>query len=240
MDIDKSQWGYSFLGQNRLCNTTGIVSVLGDALRTPWCTGNFSQWLMGWVINGLDAFEAAYLDDLVIYSSTLEKNLTQQRVVLDHLRSARLTAKPSKCQFEMSRCTYLGHVVGGGHVCPDSSKIQCVESFPTPTNKMQVRRFLGLTGYYRKFFPDYVKIAAPLADLTRKNKSNHVAWTVECDKAFQELKLILCSSPVLASPDFTRPITLQTDASHCGVGAVLSQYDDDGLEHPVAYSAGSC
>ena len=95
-----------------------------------------------------------------------------------------------------------------------------------------MRRFLGLTGYYRKFIPDY---AAPLTDLTRKSKPNRVAWTTECDRAFQELKLILCSSPVLASSDFTRPFTLQTDASDRGVGAVLSQYDDDGLEHPVAY-----
>ena len=83
-----------------------------------------------------------------------------------------------------------------------------------------MRRFLGLTGYYRKFIPDY---AAPLTDLTRKSKPNRVAWTTECDRAFQELKLILCSSPVLASPDFTRPFTLQTGASDCGVGAVLSQ-----------------
>ena len=124
------------------------------------------QRLMDRVINGLAAFAAAYLDDLVIYSSTWEEHLTQLRVVLDRLRSAGLTAKPSKCQFGMSRCTYLGHVVGGGHVCPDPSKIQSVESFATPTNKKQVRRFLGLTGYYRKFIPDYAKIAAPLTDLS--------------------------------------------------------------------------
>ena len=98
---------------------------------------------------------AAYLDDLVIYSSTWEEHLTQLRAALNSLHSAGLTVKPSKCQFGMSRRTYLGHVVGGDHVCPDHSKIRCVESFATPTEKKQVRRFLGLTGYYRKFIPDY-------------------------------------------------------------------------------------
>ena len=193
------------------------------------------QRLMDRVINGLDDFAAAYLDDLIIYSATWKEHLAQLRVVMERLRAAGLTAKPPKCQLGMSRCTYLGHVVGNGLVCPEPSKIQSVETFPTPANKKQVRRFLGLTGYYRKFIPDYAKIAAPLTDLTRKNKPNQVLWTAECDMAFQELKSILCSSPVLASPDFTRSFILQTDASERGVGAVLSQCDGDGQEHPIAY-----
>jgi len=187
------------------------------------------------VINGLDDFAAAYLDDLIVYSAAWKEHLAQLRVVMEHLRTAGLTAKPPKCQFGMSQCTYLGHVVGNGLVCPEPSKIQSVESFLTPANKKQVRRFLGLTGYYRKFIPDYAKNAAPLTDLTRKNKPNQVLWIAECDMAFQESKSILCSSPVLASPDFTRSFILQTDASERGVGAVLSQCDDNGQEHPVAY-----
>ena len=107
------------------------------------------QRLMDWVINGLDAFAAAFLDDLVIYNSTWEEHLTQLTVVLDCLCFAGLTAKPSKCQFGMFRCTYLGHVIGGGHVCLDPSKIQSVESFLTPTNKKQVRRLLVLNRILR-------------------------------------------------------------------------------------------
>ena len=107
------------------------------------------QRLMDWVINGLDAFAAAFLDDLVIHSSTWVEHLTQLTVVFDCLHSAGLTAKPSKCQFGMSRCTYLGHVIGGSHVCLDPSKIQSVDSFLTPTNKKQVRRLLVLNRILR-------------------------------------------------------------------------------------------
>ena len=116
----------------------------------------------------------AYLDDPIVYSATWKENLAQLRVVMDRLRTVGLTAKPPNCQLGMSRCTYLGHVVGNGLVCPEPPKIQSVESFPTPANKKQVRRFLGLTGYYRKFIPEYAKTAAPLTDLTRENKPNQL------------------------------------------------------------------
>lgn len=110
--IGKSQWEQLL----RTSNTTKVGSVSGDALRTPWCTSNCSM------VDGLSdqwtAFAAAYLDDLVI-----NPHLTQLRAVLDHLHSAGVTAKFSKCQFGMSRCMYLGHVIGGGHVRSDSSKI---------------------------------------------------------------------------------------------------------------------
>ena len=98
-----------------------------------------------------------------------------------------------------------------------------------------MRVFLGLTGYYRKFIPNYANIALPLTDLTRKAAPTAVAWTEECDTAFVELKHCLSRAPVLQSPDFTRQFILQTDASERGVGAVLSQQSDDGREHPVAY-----
>lgn len=94
---------------------------------------------------------------------------------------------------------------------------------------------MGLTGYYRKFIKDYSTIALPLIDLTRKSKSNALQWTVDCEHAFDQLKYHLCSSPVLMSPDFSRDFVLQTDASDRGVGAVLSQIDKEGVEHPVAY-----
>ena len=92
-----------------------------------------------------------------------------------------------------------------------------------------------MTGYYRKFIPNYATIALPLTDLTRKNSPNKIEWSSELDAAFGSLKSELCSAPVLASPDFNRPFILQTDASDRGVGAVLSQCDDEGLDHPVAY-----
>ena len=129
----------------------------------------------------------------------------------------------------------LGHVVGNGTVHPEESKIEGVWSFPTPTTKKELCAFLGLTGYYRKFIKDYLTIALPLTDLTRKCKPNVLQWTKECVNAFDKLKHHLRSSPILKSPDFDRDFVLQTDASDRGVGAVLSQTDQEGVEHPVAY-----
>ena len=146
-----------------------------------------------------------------------------------------LTAKPAKCQFGIQKCVYLGHVVGNGQVCPQESKLKAVEAFSLPSTKRQVHAFLGLTGYYRRFIPDYATLAAPLTDLTRKSASDKVEWTAQCDWAFQELTRHLCTAPVLQSPNFSLPFVLQTDVSDLGVGAVLAQRDENNCDHPVAY-----
>ena len=104
-----------------------------------------------------------------------------------------------------------------------------------PTNKKEVQTFLGLTGYYRKFIPQYASVSAPLSDLVRKNRPNKVVWSPECEEAFLSLKQLLCTDPVLRSQDFTKEFIVQTDASERGVGAVLSQLDDEGLDHPISY-----
>ena len=193
------------------------------------------QRLMDKVINGLQEFSAAYLDDIVIFSNTWEAHTKHLRAVLQRLRMAGLTGKPSKCQFAQRECTYLGHVVGSGTVRPHPSKIESVQQFKIPETKQQVRAFLGLTGYYRRFIPDYAALTVPLTDLTRKGAPNEVSWNKKCEDAFEKLKQLLCSSPILRSPDFSRPFILQTDASDRGVGAVLSQESEDGEEHPVGY-----
>ena len=128
---------------------------------------------------------------------------------------------------------YLGYVVGGGKVKPTRSKIQAVKDFPRPKTKTDVRAFLELSGYYRKFIPNYAEIAAPLSDLTRKVALQVISWTDQCSKAFVELKDRLCSLPVLRSPDLSKPFVVPTVASERGIGAVLSQEGSDG-EHPVA------
>ena len=193
------------------------------------------QRMMDRLLQGTDDFAAAYLDDLVVYSDTWEAHCHHLRQVLQRLSNNGLTAKLAKCQLGMQKCVYLGHVVGNGQVCPEESKLKAVESFAVPATKRQVRAFLGLTGYYRRFIPDYATLAAPLTDLTRKSASSKVEWTAHCDRAFQELKQRLCMAPVLQSPDFSRPFVLQTDASDRGVGAVLAQRDENNCDHPVAY-----
>jgi len=110
-----------------------------------------------------------------------------------------------------------------------------VDQFPKPTTKKQVRSFLGLTGYYRRFIPHYATIATPLTNLTKKSEPDKVNWIAECGKAFNKLKEILMSSALMRNTNFSCPFVLQTDASEVGVGAVLSQSDDVCLDHPIAY-----
>eukprot|EP00731_Ephydatia_muelleri_P031368 Em0022g882a len=170
--------------------------------------------------------------------STWRRHIEHLRTILQRIKDANQTVKLAKCQFGMKECVYLGHVVENGIVPPETNKIEAVESFPRPETKREVRGFWGLTGYYRRFIPDYATIALPLTDLTRRTLPNVVQWNEECTKAFETLKRCLCYDPVLKSPDFTQQfvdVVLQTDASDRGAGAVLSQRGSDGEEHPVAY-----
>ena len=193
------------------------------------------QRLMDQLIKGCQEFAAVYLDDLVIFSTTWEDHLKQLGEILNRIGEAGLTVKVDKCQFGMKQCVYLGHVVGNGVIQPEVSKVEAVQSFARLETKTQVRGFLGLTGYYRRFIPDYATVAAPLTDLTRKSAPNIVQWSEACNNAFKELKDRLCGSSILSSPDFLKPFILQTDASDRGAGAVLSQIGEDGEEHPVGY-----
>jgi phospholipid-translocating ATPase len=135
----------------------------------------------------------------------------------------------------MKECVYLGHKIGNGEVKLDQEKISAVVNYPVPRTKKQVRGFLGLTGYYRKFIQNYAAKAAPLTDLTKKSLPDKVNWSESCEKAFKELKEMLCQTPILRSPDFEKEFILQTDASDIGVGAVLSQLDEEGKDCPLAY-----
>ena len=124
---------------------------------------------------------------------------------------------------------------------PEVSKLQAIQQLPVPKTKCDVRAFLGNTGYYHTFISDYATIAVPLTNLTKKNAPNKVAWTEQCNQAWQNLKVFLCSSPVLRTPDFSSQLILQTDASDYRVGAVLiSQRDNNGDDHPVPYYSRNC
>ena len=193
------------------------------------------QRMMDRLLRGKEGYAAAYMDDLVIFSPDWESHLVHVSDVLETLKQANLTAKPSKCSFGQSKVNYLGYVVGEGIIEPQKTKVEAVANKTQPKTKKDVKSFLGLTGYYRKFVPNYADIAAPLSDLTRKKQPEKVVWTDKCEEAFQKLKTMLCSEPVLKNPDFEKEFILQTDASDRGLGAVLSQLDDDGKDHPILY-----
>ncbi|KAK4325292.1 hypothetical protein Pmani_004105 [Petrolisthes manimaculis] len=145
-----------------------------------------------------------------------------------------MTVKPSKCELFQQEVQFLGHTVGGGRCGCQNAKIQKIKDASRPTTKKQVRSFLGLAGYYRKFIPNFSIIALPLSELLRKNAPNKISWGSEQEEAFVSLKNLLCKEPILQLPDNQRPYILRTDASQYGIGAVLFQ-EKDGEIFPVAY-----
>lgn len=192
------------------------------------------QRLMDIVLAGTDSFAAAYLDDIVVYSATWGEHQRHLGEVLQRIQRAGLTIHPKKCTIAQEEVKYLGHVLGRGVIRPQKDKVEAVQDCPRPQTKKDVRSFLGLVGWYRRFVPDFARRAAPLLDLTRKSSSTQLQWGKEQDKAFLDLKETLCKDPVLQSPDFGEHFTVQTDASGVGFGAVLLQGEGDDKK-PVAY-----
>lgn len=192
------------------------------------------QRLMDQVLHDCSDFAAAYLDDIVIHSNTWEEHVGHLRTVLDHLHSAGLTVNPSKCVFAAAETEYLGQVIGKGVIRPQVSKIEAMESSPLPQTRKQLRSFLGMAGFYRRFIPQFSNRAALLTDLTGSRSPNYIQWTEAAVAAFHDIQQSLSKQPVLYSPNFDEPFILQTDASDRGLGAVLLQETMEG-RHPVAY-----
>ena len=191
------------------------------------------QRLMQRVLHGLDwKICLVYIDDVIIFSETFQEHLSRLATVFDRLREANLKLKPSKCHFARSSVNFLGFVVSSEGILPDPSKLNAVETFPVPSSVKDIRSFLGLCNYYRRFVKDFAKIASPLNRLTRK--SVPFVWDPSCEAAFQDLKARLCSSPILAYPDFSQAFHLHTDASQYAIGYVLGQHIN-GCERVIAY-----
>ena len=195
------------------------------------------QRMIDEILRDCRSFSGSYIDDIAIFSNSWEEHVQHLQEVFSRLSAANLHVKVKKCQFGHTEAHYLGHIIGQGKVEPDDKKIAAVLKYPTPTCKKDVRAFLGMVGYYRRFIDHFATIATPLTNLTKKWESDKVCWTAECEKAFVQLKQLIGSNPVLMVADPTKPYVLQTDASNFGLGAVLSQTGDDGLEHPVAYAS---
>jgi hypothetical protein len=180
----------------------------------------------------LDLFVLVFLDDILIYSRTLEEHERHVRMVLQRLSDMKLYAKRSKCEFFQREVEFLGHRVGEDGLKVMHEKVMAVDQWPQPTNVGDVRSFLGLTGFYRKFVRDFSKVASPLSDLTKDDVTFH--WGPTQESAFQQLKNALRTAPVLVLPDPTRPFVVHTDASDYATGAVLQQDQGHGLQ-PVAF-----
>ncbi|CAH8528218.1 unnamed protein product [Schistosoma turkestanicum] len=177
-----------------------------------------------------------YLDDIIVHGSTPEQHNANLKAVLQRLRQHNLKVKPSKCRLLQKEVVFLGHRITPDGVCTDNEKTRAIVTWPQPKTPEDVRSFLGLASYYRRFVRDFASLAAPLHRLTHKGRK--FLWTNECQQAFDILKARLTSPPTLAFPDTSADggqFILDTDASFSAIGAVLSQVARDGQERVIAY-----
>jgi hypothetical protein len=185
----------------------------------------------------LDTCVIVYLDDILIFADTDEELLNATKEVLRRCKEHELYCKPEKCEFNVSKTEFLGFIVFEEGVAMDKTKLDAIMEWPAPTSVKQVQTFLGFANFYRRFINGYSKICRPINDLLKKG--NKFAWEKPQQEAFEELKRRFTSAPLLAWPDFTKPFTIETDSSGFARGAILSQPQEDGKFHPVAYSSKS-
>jgi len=177
-----------------------------------------------------------YLDDIIVFSTTLDQHLERLVTVMERLRTAGLKLKPEKCALFQKSVSFLGHVISEHGIETDPCKTQLVSEWPVPSSVKHLRSFLGLASYYRRFVQGFATIAAPLNSLMKKNEV--FEWTREAQESFERLKDALTSPPILAMPTDGDDFVLDTDASDFAIGAVLSQ-KQDGVERVVAYASRS-
>ena len=161
------------------------------------------------------------------------EHIEQIKAFFEKLSGANLTINLTKSEFCQATVTYLGYVVGQGQVKPLTAKIDSFVKFPVPTNRKELMKFLGMAGFYRKFCRNFSDVVACLTDLLGKNVK--FQWMQNCQKAFDRIKSMLQSSPVLISPNYEKPFTLIIDASDIGAGGIVVQEDSHGVEHPVGF-----
>ena len=202
----------------------------------------YFQLLMNKVLKGLK-FAMTYLDDIIIFSQDELQHLEHLKIVFSRLREAGLKMKHSKCDFFKSEIHYLGHLISPEGISLLPNKLDSIRHMPVPNSAKEIKQFLGLTGYYRKFVPRFADISRPLTTLMKKDAK--FEWTSACQQSFELLKEALCGEPVLKYADTSKPYTFYADASKCGWAGVLTQPHTttiDGrsttTDHPVAFVSG--
>ncbi|CAH8536658.1 unnamed protein product [Dicrocoelium dendriticum] len=244
LDLASGYWQVELHPDDRCKSAFVVPSGLYEFQTMPFGLTNAPatfQRLMHTALSGMIPESClVYLDDIIVHGRTVAEHNHNLSLVLNRLIQLGLKLKPSKCQFLKNEVAYLGHIVSGNGVRCDPEKVERVRSWPIPKNTDEVRSFLGLASYYRRFVKHFATIATPLNEILKANQA--FTWGEAQQKAFECLRNSLCEAPVLAFPD-TRlsagPFILDTDASNTGIGAVLSQRTPDGKEPVIAYASRS-
>lgn len=180
-------------------------------------------------------FVVVYIDDICIFSNTIDEHIAHIKIVMEKLAKYNIKINPDKCRWFAEKIKLLGYVISSQGIEMDKEKINIILNAKAPTNVKQLQQFVGFPNYYRKLIEGFANIAAPLYNLMRKDVKWE--WTKECQDAFDTLKQCMVSQPILRHPDPNKEYFLYTDASNEAMGAILSQKDDDGREHPIYYAS---
>ncbi len=237
LDLTKGYWQIP-IDEESIPKTAFVIPGKGvyECLRMPFGAKNSAasfNRMMRKVIGHIEDADG-FVDDVIIFDDTWKQHLKGWRDVLQSLRKANLTARPSKCMVGFTDIEFVGHELDEDDIKPRSQKVAEILEVERPKTKKQVQAFLGMVGYYSKFIAKYADIAKPLTDLTGKKIPNVVPWGDQEQSAFQELKTKLSQKPVLKILDCSKTMFVQTDASEFGLGASLLQEHDDML-HPVKF-----
>ena len=180
-------------------------------------------------------FVLVYLDDIIIFSKNYEEHLQHLQQVFDCLEEANLKINPEKCHFCNKEIQFLGHVINEKGVKPDPAKIEKIVNMTSPRNVKQLRTVLGLFSYYRRFVKNFSKLVAPMNELLKRD--HEYEWELQHQQIFEDIKEMMMTVPILSYPNFNKPFILSTDASTNGLGAVLSQKDEEGKVHPIWFAS---
>jgi hypothetical protein len=199
----------------------GLLEYLVMSFGLTNATAHFTYLMNSVFMPELDKFVVVFIDDILIYSKNKEEHTQHLRIVLTRLREHQLYAKFSKCAFWLEEIQFLGHVLSAKGIAVDPSKVKDILEWKPPTTVHEVRSFLGLAGYYRRFIPDFSKLVKPITSLLKNDTKFN--WSSKCNEAFEQLKVLLTTTPVLAQPDIEKPFDVYCDTSGSGLGCVLMQ-----------------
>jgi len=238
IDLSKGYWQVTIPERDISKRAFVIPDGSYEFLKMPFGMVNSAATLkrgMKKLLKGMTNVEF-YWDDILVHTCTWEGNLKILRELFRRLAQARMTIRPSKCIFGVGSIDFLGHQLQQGLIGLHEDNVAKIKKAPRPTTKKQVRSFMGLAGYYRDFIPNFAAVTAPLSDLTRKGQPSKVEWGDAQEKAYQTIKILLTSDPILRLPDPEKTFILRTDASDYGIGAVLMQ-EHEGKLFPICYAS---